>query len=366
MKSKRAVKILAKMGLGTLIACILASLVFEVVLRTQPDLLSRGLTDQVRSKYRDSPGGIYYRDQVTSFRLMWEDFETSMYADGYQWHHQTDHRGFRNPPDCPTDILILGDSHIYGHGVEQDETLTAILRSECHLGAYNMARQGDSLLEEYVLTRLYLDELKPKSVVAFVFFNDFYDVSYLKKIQPGLKELEWDYPAMKARIDKKEKRFTVRSQLHRSYFYRLIGGIWRGWKAKKEAETQARSAAQDQPPPPSFDSVSVILDPEQFSLPQAYYEKTLPALAEVCKEAGAELHVVYLHLDYPQWAEAQNKADKFIQDLCSQNQIRFHSTEQVLGDRDDCLLPRDGHINALGHRTLGLWLGEELENKSSP
>src|SRR5215467_7764816 len=42
----------------------------------------------------------------------------------YYWHHKTDAMGFRNPADrTQASIVLLGDSMVYGHGVEETSTI---------------------------------------------------------------------------------------------------------------------------------------------------------------------------------------------------------------------------------------------------
>jgi len=44
-----------------------------------------------------------------------------MYYNRYVWTHEADALGFRNRgPIVPADVLLLGDSFIYGHGVEYE------------------------------------------------------------------------------------------------------------------------------------------------------------------------------------------------------------------------------------------------------
>jgi hypothetical protein len=91
---------------------------------------------------------------------------------GLRWRHATDARGFRNPDGVPTQVLLLGDSMIYGHGVEEPATVAGVLRREHAIAAYDMSRQGSCLYDDYVLLRLWLERLRPRQVVLFVFVND--------------------------------------------------------------------------------------------------------------------------------------------------------------------------------------------------
>jgi hypothetical protein len=72
--------------------------IVEALLRARPDLFGARLGNYVFGRYGTFPGGIYFREPESRLRVMWRDFETRAYANGYFWHHATDRFGFRNPP----------------------------------------------------------------------------------------------------------------------------------------------------------------------------------------------------------------------------------------------------------------------------
>jgi len=99
--------------LGLVVVAILVVLgVLEVVLRLRPTLLGDAYANGALSRYTVRAGGIYYRDRNLRMNFMIPNFETTMYANGYVWHHQTDALGFRNAVlHIPADVVLLGDSH---------------------------------------------------------------------------------------------------------------------------------------------------------------------------------------------------------------------------------------------------------------
>ncbi len=172
----------------------------DLLLLLRPEVFGEQRANEIFSRYDTRPGGIYVREKRTRMRFMWPDFTTENYWNGYRWQHATDARGFRNPPGTPADVLLLGDSLIYGHGVEETETVAHFLRTEHAIGAYNMGRQGAALYDEYVLLRTFLPELSPQSVVLFVFLNDFDDLEVYRTAgeiaaMPEIDRL--DYPGVR-------------------------------------------------------------------------------------------------------------------------------------------------------------------------
>jgi hypothetical protein len=164
----------AGLVLGSLLAC---ALFLEVALRIAPELLGSRTANQIFSVYHAKPGGIYFHEPVTDLLYMRPDYQTHAWFNGYTWHHATDARGFRNPPGRPVDgALLLGDSLIYGHGVEEEDGVAAQLEKRHGRRVYNLSRQGDSLYPHYVMLRLHLEAFRPETVVLFVFHNDFHDL----------------------------------------------------------------------------------------------------------------------------------------------------------------------------------------------
>lgn len=339
---------LGKVAAGCLLALIINFVAIEVALRSSYSWLSGGLADQVYSSYRDSVGGIFFCDRPTDFRLMWPNDRKEVFSHGYIWLHETDSLGFRNPLDIPTGLLVLGDSHMYGHGVAGSETTAAYLREDHGLPAYNMGRQGDCLYQFYVLCRLYLEELKPKTVVAVVFGNDFDDILNYRGEEPDYSELEWDFPALRER----SRNGTPKIQISNLFLtLRLIKAL--------SAAIKLRNA------PPKGGPLPVFLQKDRIVKAKAYTERMLPELAKVCREAGAELRVVYLFPDYDEsWGVPLAEGDQFMQELCAQHEIPYLSTQPLfLGKAQEYFLPNDGHLNSEGHRALAAFIHEWMERE---
>ena len=145
----------------------------EAMLRTYPSILGQDFITAISTKYTTAPGGIYYMDPVLKIKFMYPNYRTDMYYAGYHWLHQTDQFGFRNEGTRTTaDIVLLGNSFIYGHGVNIDQTVGHFIQELTHYSVMNLARQGDySYTEAYLLTE-YIDQFIPRYVVYFFYEND--------------------------------------------------------------------------------------------------------------------------------------------------------------------------------------------------
>jgi hypothetical protein len=179
----------------------------ETSLRLWPfAFLSDGVMEALFDRYNSRPGGMYFREDRTGMQFMWPSFETRAFSHGYFWSHRTDARGFRNPPGARAgDAVLLGDSMIYGHGVEEEQSVAGILRTRYRRAVYNMARQGDCLYQNYVIARLYLEELRPRFALLFFFHNDFVDLKASRapeQLESGVEVEGYDYRAIRADVER--------------------------------------------------------------------------------------------------------------------------------------------------------------------
>lgn len=339
-------------GILVNILLLLASIVVglltaELLLAASRNHVPLQVGNAVYSVYGAYPGGIYFVDQLTGMQFMHPNFETTAYYNGHSWHHRTDHLGFRNPPDSGgrtaagevPEILLLGDSMIYGHGVDENVTIGAFLRTDHNQRVYNMARQGDSLFQNYVLLRLYLDSFLPKRVILFVFLNDFNDLlSYRTETQiRDAPEIDrYDYLALGQRLRHLDPAHTWVDQiLFRSRALRLL---------------RAAPAIIARPAPgPS----QLIPEGKDFDLVSDYYRLVLGDLQERMRKSGAQLEIVFLTLPFgPSWSEAESRVSRVLENIALEEGIPYRSTGTLFSDCSTCLLPGDGHLAAEGARRL--------------
>jgi lysophospholipase L1-like esterase len=150
----------------------------ELVLRVQPSLLGEVFANGVLNKYHTGPGGIYYRDPKLRIHFMIPNLKTQMHYNGYVWTHESDAYGFRNKRTViPADFMLLGDSFIYGHGVDFEFTVGYFLEQLTGRPVVNLARQGDSSFQEAYLLTEYIRVFRPRVVFYMFSFNDISDLT---------------------------------------------------------------------------------------------------------------------------------------------------------------------------------------------
>lgn len=103
-----------------------------------------------------------------------------------RWYDH-DKRGFRNPLALDhAEVVMLGDSHTYGTGVESDQTWPALVGAFGTV-TYNMGFSGWAPSQGYLLLGQVL-ELQPEVVVYGLYFgNDFVDVYAHAAARPELR-----------------------------------------------------------------------------------------------------------------------------------------------------------------------------------
>lgn len=357
---------LLRHGLGLLFSLLIFLAGLEVLLRIAPGWIGPRLGELgnlVYSRYGSLPGEIYYPDPETGMVFMLPDFEAVNYWNGYFWHHHTDGWGFRNPPQAQDKTrLLLGDSFIYGHGVEEEDTVAHILRSTWDRPAYNMGRQGDCLFQQYFLLRLYLDRFQPREVVLIVFFNDFHDLlTYRSRAQieetPEIEEYDYEQVFQGLPELRDRHRHPPWAYLYRSEAYRLLRGAARRlgpWSLVARAE-----AAPPRPKPDPFPYVTALLDWEVVRLVGGYYDRVLTDLQRRCRQRDVRLVVGLLDLRFQRgsdWRRGHQRVDRVLDELCRRESIPYFTTRGLFNDCPECFLPHDGHLTAEGHRRLAAFL----------
>ncbi|MCG8556797.1 MAG: hypothetical protein MJD61_16155 [Proteobacteria bacterium] len=348
----------------TLSIVILAALL-EALLRLFPDSLGPGVANYVRSIYHWHAGGMYFKDPVARINLMHPNHQDVAYWNGYQWDHTTDVWGFRNPPGTRTDgAIILGDSMIYGHGVNLEHTAAYALRESESGSLYNMARQGDSLYQHYVLLRLYQGVFKPQHAVVVVFINDFWDVfSYrtTKQLAELPEVAAYGYRAMRERVNRQQ---SLASSLAEAVFYRsamlkALGGLYRSIRDDRRRDDGAL-----------LPYLALVMDDEGFAPIGAYYRRILSDLANRLARSHSRLSVVFLHVGEAApgrgAVQAQDKVDRFLAGLCRATSIGYWSTKKLFAGCRDCFLENDGHFSPQGHRRFADFLRREVLPHKAP
>jgi hypothetical protein len=149
----------------------------EVALRVGIDHLPILWANVLGTGYVWYGNGIYRYDPGLNTMRMRPNYEREMFFNGYHWLHRTDSMGFRNPQDrARVDIALIGDSMIYGQGLEEQSTVRSHLEHLLGRPVANLGEQGGAMDTEYQILVHDAVRLHPRYVFIFFLNNDITDV----------------------------------------------------------------------------------------------------------------------------------------------------------------------------------------------
>jgi hypothetical protein len=326
-------ELLVRVGL-LLASSLLGLSLVEGVLRLVPAVLGQEFANGVLSKYTDRPGGIYYWDAALQMTFMVPDLRTRMYYNGYRWRHKADGLGFRNEfIRIPADVVLLGDSLIYGHGVDVDQTVGHQLERLTGLRVMNLARQGDSAFQQAYLATEYVGVLRPRYVVYFFFNNDISDL-FVHLTDDRMREYLAqdraivDYPPRTdVAVALRARRATAEPRLKRLY-------VWKAWRF-----VTVRRA------PPADRERAARASNDERSLPWRYTRKAILQMKAATERHGAEFVMVPLTWQDPVHYDILAR-------LAAEHGISLLDTRAVLASDRSFFLPGDGHFTGKGARAV--------------
>jgi hypothetical protein len=110
--------------------------------------------------------------------------------------------------------------------------------------------------------------------------------------------------------------------------------------------------------------VASILDKDRFDPLVRYYNRILPDIQRRCDARGVRLVVVQLFFRKQtrgaEHTRGQRMVRRRLQAIAQRHGMELYDTEALFSGREDCFLPHDGHLNAMGHRRLADYLAEQV------
>jgi hypothetical protein len=325
----------------------------DLLLRAQPRIFGDEVGNQVFSRYGTGSGDMYFPDASLDMRFMWADFETRAYFNGWFWSHETDGFGFRNPAGRTPEILLVGDSLVYGHGVEPEDTASEVLHERYGWNTYNLSQQGDSLYQSYVKIRLHLEAFAPEAVILFAFLNDPHDLEQYRGVElldaaPELRRSDYAQRRMEILERGADAACSPLAALARTPSLRFVVG-----RARSLAAALGTPAGDADPVRALF---APILDPQRFDRITRYYDRVLADLAQRTRDAGVRLVVVHLDFFPADRERARVRMSGMLRDVTARQGIPYLDTGALFRDCDDCVLEHDGHLSAEGNAMLARFL----------
>ena len=298
-------------------------------------------------------------------------FTSNCYSAGHSWRHRSDAYGWRNPQTWDSaEVVLLGDSMIYGHGVEENQTLAHFLRESTGVRVVNMGMVGGSPVHYLAYLNNFALPLDPKVVVVFTFGNDLWDIRArrpMSKIMRFVRTGEGREAGVFSRSDLLE---GIRYYKHPAAWHdrfalsRLLEYHVRAWRAHRQLDSDDGNDTPAAPaaPPRQLPAVpepppARVLD-EMEGLPTVQYlRRAFLEIAASTQAAGVDLVVGHIgkrtNVDW--------MVRRALEDAAAAQGVHYFDVPELVGT--GFRLPNDGHLNENGHRTLADALTAYLDDR---
>lgn len=285
-----------------------------------------------------------------------------------------DDEGFRAPqPARPTapesNLLVLGDSLVWGWGVEQGELFTDILQTELgpDVAVYNRAVNAYATGQELLLLRRELDTRDYDDVILVVSATDMGDNADDKKHRPAYDLVDGELvprnqppPGV---LKNPVERFIDDNSHATNFLSWQFAAMKRWWQStqREEPHVEETTETDDTETPaaesPGHDapgrSVNRARDMPGFDVTQ----RLLVEIIETCRRRGVAVHLMYattnLHLRHSPF---ETGFRDLVQEIATREGVSFLDLNEPLEAMWDLgevpLIPHDGHWSATGHQAV--------------
>jgi lysophospholipase L1-like esterase len=360
---------------AVIVGAALALIGAELMLRIPGLPLPRDLSTYLYQCYfpEYEPAKILFQSEPLYINLHKPNYDARCHWNGYNWRHRSDAWGGRNPETwAKVDVALIGDSMVYGHGVEEEQTAAHFLREELGVKVANLGVMGDSLPQYLARLRNFALPLEPRVVFVFTFGgNDFSDILHVRT-RKMMQDFVDRGSALEVNVLPRDALLgapppgsssLARAIEHRALVYRTL----RFFLLKSEqarmpvppgsADVPERAPSPTGPPPGD-------LSPDE-RLALRYFEAALRLMRDSAKRAGTELVIVYLPgLSQPDAREdrlvfhhAERSAKELGLRFLDASPVQYQGGRPVPGAR----LEYDGHLSEAGHRRLAALLADYIK-----
>jgi hypothetical protein len=335
----------------------------EAILWLAPGLLKGRLANQVLSGYHSERDGIYVSDPYLG-RTLRPAFARSMYWNGHVWRHDANADGYRGPRLTRADAVFLGDSMIYGHGVETDQTVPARFQAVSGLPSANLGQQGTCPVHALELLRRQGLSLHPRYVFLCAHPTDVMD-------------------AISAYDSEELERFVARDGYRPLARTRDESRVFQYWLVHVAIPLRAARVLRGvmHPAEPAFgpaiapnDDARFLPSPEYVAEPFAplaegarpdtklgwsVFRRAIAQIAQEAERIGAQ--VVLFDIGYP------TAFSSAVEDVAREVGARYSDAGRVVLEAArkgaDVYLPRDGHWSPAGCDAVARRLATDLNNR---
>jgi hypothetical protein len=332
----------------------------EVGFRLFTALFPHRLGNYLAFAYDDRPHGIFRFNPEMNMLLMRPHYEREMYFNGYRWHHKTDWMGFRNPADRRSaEVVLLGDSMIYGHGVEETSTVRHHLEQALGRPVANLGMQAAGIHQEYQVLKRFGVPLAPRDVFLFFLVNDIWDLT------AALTDADMErFLALPVEdhitpyFDRQppyEPSMRLRDRWRELYVYRALELLW--YQLERPLVRQAAAAGSD------WDQPLFRKDP-RYALAMRVHLRALLKIQDLARRHGFRFVHLFIATGEPGGEEPVYA--RMLAAFCREQGIVHYDLGEVMArervDRSKLTLRGDGHLSDLGGRWVARLLADYVRS----
>jgi SGNH hydrolase-like domain, acetyltransferase AlgX len=343
-------------GLCLAVASLILSLtVMEIVLREiGVDHLPTVWANELGTGYVVAGDGIYRFDPALNMVRMRPHYDRMMFFNGYHWLHHADWMGFRNPTDRKrVDIALIGDSMIYGHGLEESETVSSHLERLLNRPVANLGIQSAAMDYEYEILKHDASRLDPRYVFVFFLNNDITDVESRLSQREMRRFLELPvqdhtdrYFDLKHGMSRSQRNFSLRN-LYVVRSFVMLRHFLRRW-ASEHSKTKTRDAGATLPDEPAWMTQPPFAGDPRMQLAMFFHLRAISKANDFASRHGMRMVYVFIAVPLPY----DRLYEQSIGDYCRANGIDFFSLRAALDSARKAglrvYLPGDGHFSSEG------------------
>jgi lysophospholipase L1-like esterase len=348
---------------------VLSLAALELYLRYLPFTLPHALANHVAGGYHTGPSGIYRYAPELRTKLMHPNDARTMYFNGYRWHHRTDSRGFRNPVErAQASVVLLGDSIVYGHGVEETSTVRHHLEAMLGQSVVNLGIQGSSIHDEYQVLKTFGVSLRPRYVFLFFLANDIGDLGLLtaSEMSAFLRTSPADHstPYFDVRAPRRRPwpvawSRALESRLDDLYVVKAWGFLRASLRARPGNPAEASEDVLSSLP-------SVPGDPKA-TMAMRFHLRALEKIQNLADQNRFRFVNVFT---YTGVIRDESAYEEILEAFCGTHGIAFLSLrpafERALQSRSDLFLKDDGHLSDSGARLAAEVLARYVGQHPAP
>jgi hypothetical protein len=264
---------------------------------------------------------------------------------------------FTRPPSEIPEVIFLGDSFTFGHGLTDEQTFSSIYCQKLQISCANLGRNGSGTFVQIDILKHYLDTegWRPKEVKLFLLAmtstlmngNDLLDNYYFTKVRDA---------ADISNTETENRKATAAIKAPTEIYYWL-----RIRNIALQYSNLARAVYFQFAP-----MLRVLFSPkptsETLETALASTKEALEIMAETSIKYGFKYKVYVLHPVQDLMRGSWNETTQNISKLSSKI-VPTETAQQFLATPKSYYFSYDGHFNALGASTLANFLLSEEESQ---